>query len=304
MNNLREEAVRRPDLFLVGAPKAGTTSLYRYLREHPDVYMSPVKEPMYFSPDVFRSQRNRYVYGRDEAKYLSLFEGATHERRVGEASTHYLASPKAPSLVKEFQPEARIVVMLRNPADLAYAWHDERVQKGIELIREFALALEDPDASRPYLEIARYGSQLERWVTAFGRERVHVIVFDDFVGDAARQYRAALEFLGVDAEFQPQSFAIHNARSDKSRLVQVLHSSPGRMSGSLVRRVAGEDRARAFSRQLRELRLFRLGIDRPPLPEETRARLDSAYRAETAMAGELIGRDLVGLWLGTGKGVT
>ena len=108
---------RRPDTFIVGAPKAGTTSLYAYLEGHPDVFMSPVKEPGYFAPDVIGGSR-KTVYGEDADRYLALFADARNEKRVSEASTRYLVSPRAPSLISDFQPAPRIIVMLRNPIDV------------------------------------------------------------------------------------------------------------------------------------------------------------------------------------------
>src|SRR6187551_2293912 len=133
--------MRRPDLFIIGAPKSGTTSLYEYLEGHPEVFMSPVKEPGYFSGDVNREHRRRFSYPADEAKYLALFADARDEKRLGEASTRYILSPAAAAQVKDFQPDARIVAILRNPVEMIHSLHGELVSTGDEDITDFAEAL-------------------------------------------------------------------------------------------------------------------------------------------------------------------
>ena len=289
---------RRPNLFVIGAPKAGTTSLYNYLRGHPDIYMSPVKEPFYFSPDVYRTPRFRFQYGRDEEAYLSLFSEAGDEQLVGEASTHYLASPRAPGLIKAFEPSARIVAILRNPVDMVPAWHNERVLKGTEYETDFArlVALEATDPG-VYTSIGAYGSQLERWFSAFDPSAIHVIVFDDLVADTPWQFRHLLQFLRIDEDYQPPSFAAHNESSENRRVVSLLRSSPVLGAWRTVKRMVGEDNSRKLG-SVRRSRLLRRRRQRPGLAPDTRAALQDRYAAEVARAGELIGRDLTELWTG------
>jgi hypothetical protein len=287
---------RRPDLFVVGAPKSGTTSLYEYLREHPDVYMSEVKEPFYFSPDVFRTFRNKFKHPEDEERYLALFAAATTEKRIGEASTTYLASPAAPRLIHEFAPDAHIICILRDPVEVAYAWHGERVFRGVEPHKAFDRALLDSDDGQKYRQIGKYATQLERWFAEFGRERVHVIVYEDFAADTPAAYRSVLQFLGVDPDFRPASFAAHNTVSGKSRLVPFLRGPLGRRVSAAINRAAGRGIARRLSRAARQLPLRR-GRSRPPLDPDLRQVLVDDYRPEVVRAGDLLGRDLVSLWL-------
>ncbi|MGZ8794274.1 MAG: sulfotransferase family protein [Gaiellaceae bacterium] len=299
MTNISPQADthRRPDLFLVGAPKAGTTSLHAYLSEHPDVFMSGRKEPFYFAPDIpYPIRRNRFDYGKDEERYLTLFEGATTETCVGESSTHYMSSHVAPGLIREFQPDARIVCILRDPVYVAYAWHGERLFRGVESNRGFDLALLDRPAGALYLEVGRYGSQLKRWFDHFGRERVHPIVFDDFVADTPGEFRRLLEFLGVDPAFQPRSFVVHNPATAKSRLVPRLRTRPVRITADALRRMAGKRMTRGLSRGLRNLPVLNRSGARPAMPDEVRRRLQEAYEEEVELAGQLLNRDLRGLW--------
>src|SRR4051794_30295372 len=217
-------------MFIVGAPKCGTTSLYVYLEGHPDVFMSPVKEPMYFSADARGAPRRRFAYGSEESAYLALFDAARDEKVVGEASTSYLASQVAPRLIHQFDPAARIVIMLRNPVDMMYSLHGERVSFGREPLQNFEEALaadEDRMAGRnvpdratalrvAYRSAASYGEQVGPWLDEFGRDAIHVIVFEDFVADTALEFRRLLEFLGIDAEYAPASF-VARRRSHRRR---------------------------------------------------------------------------------------
>ncbi len=304
---------RRPDLFIIGAPKSGTTSLYEYLIGHPDVYMSPVKEPFYFAPDVVTGPRRRpFRYEVDEPRYLDLFRNTRDEGRVGEASTGYMISERAASLVKQFQPDARVIAMVRNPVDVIYALHNERVSHGVEDITEFesALAADDdrragrrlPEGSSPlgavYLDVGRFGEQLRRWFNEFRRDRVHVIVFDDFVADTAGCFRDVLEFLAVDPEYQPPSFAVHNPshRMREGILGTIRRAWVGRTARRLAPRLIGENRAFRWARQIRHSRLTRRTGTLPPISTELRRRLEEALRPDVSQLSEMAGRDLAALW--------
>ena len=289
---------RRPNLFIVGAPKAGTTSLHEYLRGHPDVFMSALKEPQYFAPDVYQSARSKFRYGRDEERYLNLFEGAHEQKRVGESSTHYMSSPMAPKLIVEFEPKARIVCILRNPVEMVYAWHAERVHKGIEDVANFERAFADPAKRNDYIQVACYGTQLKRWFDRFGQDLTHVIVFDDFVADTSLEFAKVLRFLDVEDGYRPEAFDVHNAHSSKSRLAPLLRTAPLRSAGRVVKSIVGHDAAARVSRGLRQARLFQFGTTRAPLSAATRRELEDVFREEVRLAGSLIGRDLEGAWFG------
>ncbi|MGA9342175.1 MAG: sulfotransferase, partial [Rhodanobacteraceae bacterium] len=119
----------RPNLFLVGAPKCGTTSLYEYLRQHPQIFFpfderdySRTKEPNHFCPDL--EILDRYAI-RDRRDYLALYKGSEGMFLRGDASTNYLVSEHAPAAIKDFCPEARILVMLRPPVEMMHSYHRE-----------------------------------------------------------------------------------------------------------------------------------------------------------------------------------
>ncbi len=307
-------SLRRPNLFIVGAPKSGTTSLYEYLAGHPQVYMSPVKEPMYFAPDVRRGRFPRLEFGVDEARYLELFAAAGDAIRVGEATTRYLASVAAPGLVHEFEPRALIVAMLRNPVEMMYALHNERLSNLNEDIADFAEAMEAdddrragkrlPPGSNPlgavYGDSARYAEQLARWFQIFDRDRVHVIVFDDFVADTAASFRGLLQFLEVDPEYTPESFAPRNVSHRQRRWLRRLLAAPPSQWAKehVLPAVIGRNAQSRLALRFRQSRLSRRRVPRPPLPPDLRRRLEIEFSPEVSRLSEMLGRDLVSLWFG------
>jgi hypothetical protein len=306
-------SARKPDLFIIGAPKSGTTSLYDYLAGHPEVYMCPVKEPLYFCPDVRSGRGTRLEYPHDEAAYLALFDDVRGEKRLGEATTRYLVSHQAAALVNQFQRDAYAIAMLRNPVDMLYALHNERVSQRHERITSFEDALAaDEDRSHGrrlppgtnvlggvYRESARYAEGLERWFSALGRERVHVIVFDDFARDTATEFRRVLEFLGVDPDYQPETFEAHNS-SHRQRLWvrRIVDSGPGNwLTHDVLGRVLGTNGRARLALRFRQSRLNRRPAPRSPLAPLLRERLATELRPEVERLSAVLGRDLVGPWL-------
>jgi len=304
---------RKPNLFLIGAAKSGTTSLSEYLRGHPEIYISPLKEPAFFSPDV-PSPYNTGAHRFDMERYLGLYDGATNETRIGEASTHYLFSREAPRLVHELQPRAWIVAVLRNPPDMAHAMHGQRVTNGTEPILDFEQAIaadESPDGGGPdrlamirssgtYRERASYAAQLERWLAVFPRDRIHIMLFDDLVADTPREFRKLLEFLGVDPDYRP-SFDVRNASYRwASGWKSLISSSPVRwLRHEVLPKILGEDgTARAARTINRRARMFRRSTPRSPLTADVRKRLETEFADDVTRLGALLDRDLLALWFG------
>ncbi len=224
-----------PNFFIAGAPKAGTTSLYHHLSQHPDIFMSPVKEPCHFSLETrpenyvpeLRARVQETMYARqaqargnldhgptqgivaDRRDYLGLFDGRRHERAIGEASVHYLWSKTAAKGIAEFNPTAKIVVILRHPAERAfseYLYHlanghvshcfSEHIVAGLKTDGKFSFV-------NPFLAFGSYGEQLERLFDHIPPQRVGVWLYEETLADPAKFFRELLTFLGVDADFVP-----------------------------------------------------------------------------------------------------
>ena len=212
----------KPNFFIVGAPKCGTTSLHEYLQRHPDVFMPYFKEPHFFGSDL---EGSRFRQFRDKPeRYLKIFRDVRGERRIGESSPWYLASQRAAAEIHAYDPCAKIIIMLRNPIDMMYSMWSQFRYSGNEQIETFedALAAEQDRRSgariRPaahcitglqYRNMTRFSEQLPRYLKRFGAENVFVIIFDDFQADTPAVYRAVLKFLEVDSNFQT-AFDIRN----------------------------------------------------------------------------------------------
>jgi hypothetical protein len=288
--------VRRPDFFIVGAPKSGTTAMYDYLRQHPDIFMPEVKEPHFFATDLASPH-----YIRDESKYLSLFSKAKDEKRAGEASIWYLYSKRAAQEIKDFSTSASIIIMLRSPADMLYSLHSQYLYSGNEEIADFEAALNAEDDRKRglrvpaspypveilfYREIVRYREQVERYLNRFGADHVRVIIFDDFKSELARVYRETCEFLCVSTQFVPEFNILNPNKSVRSRTVRdfMRDLSPTALEIG---------RALIPSNVRNRLRRLNMRYERrPPMPAELRRRLNKEFAGEVKQLGQLIGRDL------------
>ncbi len=298
----------RPNFFIVGAPKCGTSALYEYLAAHPDVFMSTEKEPHFFSTDLHFVQHR--VIALDE--YLSYFAGARGERRLGEASTSYLYSRQAAENIARFDPAARIVIMLRNPVDMMHALHSEHVYWAVEDVPDFeeALRLEKERQAggrvpprigwleqSGYRDIARYAQHVERYFRVFGRAQVHVGLLDDLERAPDRVYDEVLRFLGVGTAFRPEFRVVNPNKRVRSRLLRDLLRARPRPVRGLARALLGASRRRWVARRLRLLNTR--AEPRPPLDEGLRRRLQAEFAPEVERLGVLLGRDLTH-WTGAG----
>lgn len=261
-----------PNFLIIGASKAGTTSLYHYLRQHPDIYMSPVKEPRYFSGEVIETRE----------AYESLFSAVTSERAIGEASPQYLRAPAAADRIAAELPGVRLIVSLRNPADRAYSSYLWRLQGGRE-------RRSVDEALRPgtfYFDTSLYFSALQRYFDRFGAARIKVILFDDLAAKPQTVLRELYEFLGVDASFETDVSTRHNV-SVAPRSV-LLNEIISKTSQAIHDRLPPSWRDTGIG-----ARVQRWLLRKPkPLPAAIRQRLLRELRDDIRRTESLIGRDL------------
>jgi len=268
-----------PNFLIIGAAKAGTTSLYHYLRQHPDVFMSAVKEPRYYWQEGVGNSRLE-IFGREA--YEGLFRDVTSEHAVGEATTHYLNSPTAPERIAADLPDVKLIVSLRNPAERAYSSYLGRLQGG----EERRGVEETMRAGSYYVESSRYHGSLSRYFARFGRERIKVILFDDLVANPRAVVRDLFEFLGVDSTFEVDVAATHNRAA-----------VPRFLAANRVLLRTGELVHRLLPPPLRNSgitgRMQRLLLKRPdPLPADLRRRLLEEFRDDIGKTAALIERPL------------
>jgi len=294
--------VRKPDFFIVGAPRCGTTSMKTYLDKHPEIFIARGREPHFFGTDFYSPS-----YIRDERTYLSLFATANNEKRVGEKSVRYLSSKRAAAEIKEFQPSASIIIMLRNPVEMIYSFHNHLFNQGFEDLDDFKAALEaEEDRERGlrlpmgldsrenwrvfYRETARYTQQVNRFLNTFGREKVHIIIFDDFVSQTAEVYRETLRFLMVNSDFQAHFQKTNSGGRMHSRKLYIFMTRPPQLVRSFVQA------AMPYSLIQRAIwGLINLNsryFARPPINPEFKRQLEKEFLPEVEHLGKLLDRDL------------
>lgn len=307
-----------PDFFVVGAPRCGTTALCRYLAHNPQICFSLPKEPHYFSRiSTLPSEREI------RSDYIERYFGhrTAAQRVAGEGSVSYLYLPGAIERILHFNPEARFIVMLRNPMSMLPSYHLKMRFMLMEDKADFAEAWSLQEArargeSVPrhcvdtrllmYREVARFGAQVERLFGVVGRERTHVIVFDDlFRTDPLGTYRKALQFLRVDDDGRTWFARKNESRIYRYRWLQewLLRAAPGASSGKKIeQRVERKkklshrkgSRKKSWIKSLAEWN--QIAAAPAPLSPDMRALVADTLRPDIELLSRLLGRDM-GFWL-------
>ncbi len=224
--------MKNPNLFIVGAPKCGTTFLYHYLKKHPDIYFPEFKEPHYFGSDLIR--RNG-AYNLSLREYKNLF--STEKKVIGEASTFYLFSKKAAQEIYNFNPHSKIIIMLRDLVDLVHSLHSQFVFSGDEVIENFneALELEESRLNGNKIpnqttvvnklfytsNILSLPDNIQSYINFFGKENVKFIHLNDIKNNPSKVYSETLDFLNVDTNFIFSNYvAINRNKTYRSKFIR------------------------------------------------------------------------------------
>lgn len=288
-----------PNLLILGAAKSGTSSLYRYLGQHPQVFMSRFKEPTFFvwegreydirGPGV-EPIGKRMV--KDIDSYLRLFSDGSHERIRGEASTGYLHTPGVAERIRHHVPEAKLMAILRNPIDRAYSAFLHAQRLGLEPMSDFEQAL-DAEPHRvstgwigltAYTTVGMYAEQLERYVAVFPCQQIRIYLFEDLARDPIGLAQDAFRFLGVDDSFEPD-VSMQANRGSAVRSVRLASVFSMLRATSFGRR----------SRLGRSVRNFVSGLNERPkgqLTPDVRRRLAAVFEPDVDKLSRLLGRDL------------
>lgn len=283
----------RPDFFIIGAPKSGTTALSEYLRQHPEILFSIPKEPYFFSDDFIGP-----IESRDD--YLKCFaHGTGSEKAVGEGTAVYLYSRTAVANILQFDSRARFIVMLRNPVEAVYSWHWQvAYAHGKELV-DFETAWRAQGKENPlqlsntckisndrieYGSLFSYADQLVRLFEQVPRERVHIILYDDFAKEPEKIYAETVNFLGL-SPFQLASFPRLNAnKRPRSRTAWRAIKT-----GNSLRQKIDIKGFGLFARLDRWNTRY---TERPPLAQDFRSELIEYFRSDISRTSEMLGRDL------------
>lgn len=279
----------------------------RYLAAHPDVFMAR-KEMHFFGSDL---RFGRSFYRRGLRAYLEEYATRNGERCAGDASVWYLFSKTAAAEMRAFNPEARIIIMLRQPADMLYSLYHEFRYDANEHLPSFEAALNAEEERRAghhvsratyfpqglvYRETVRFSDQVQRYFDAFGRERVHIILYDDFAADPAAACGKVLQFLGVEPSRLQTEYKVINGgdRAVKSAALRVVLTDPW-VRSTVVASCSWLPRRVFAALQNTEAWLWRSNTrfeKRPPIRAGLRTQLNREFAPEVEKLSELLGRDL------------
>lgn len=301
----------KPNFFLVGAAKSGTTSVSAYLNSHPELYLSPIKEPNFFSSDIdvnrFRrgylksfdakesveakpNQKRQIAFLRDEELYAQLFKPNNRKVHSGECSTSYLFSSAAAENIKTFNPEAKILAILRHPAERAFSHYLMAVQMGLERRPFLKAFLRDKNKadrgwgiSELYYELGQYAMQLQRYYAVFPKEQVKVVLFDDWVSQPKETQESICKFLNVSIFAAPKNEVLNKSLNPK---YPTLHRV---LQQSVVKDLA---KSVLPTQLFNKLKGGQYNDENSVLAPEDRSELINLYRDEILALQSLLNRDL------------
>lgn len=287
--------MKKPNFFIIGAPKCGTTSLAAWLAEHPQVYFSPYKEPHYFDTD------HKKIIEIDISQYEKCFYGA-HDRHqaIGEGSVWYLHSSLAVLNIEAYAPESKYIVCLRNPIEMAYSLHEQQVFNGNEHVKDFAEAWQLNDARLrgeniiddsvepmhlSYGTACLLGRQMQRLYQQVPRERVHVVLMDNLKVDPRKVYLNVLSFLGLYDDGRIDFSVKNSAKERKSMILKLAVKKLGNLKTRLgIQKRFGL--LRAIDRKNVQYR------PRVALPDDMKIKLKDYFKEDIKLLSTLIQRDL------------
>jgi hypothetical protein len=309
MHDKRSAGRYLPNFLILGTAKAGTSSLYAYLKQHPDVFLSPTTELNFFAHEGgdlnFRGPRDIEYMWDDSLvatyeNYLKQFAGVDRETAIGEVSTHNLYSVRAPALIKRYVPNAKMIAILRNPVDRAFSAFAHMVRDRREETSDFCAALaREPERIRDnweplwhYKSMGLYGAQLSRYLETFDRKQIRVYIYDDFVARPLEVVQDIFAFIGVDAKFAPDMSEKYNVSTmTRSHRLQDMMMGESLVRSTLRTLVPASARSR-IRNYILEHNVKRLRLD-----SKIRRELTAAFQEDIRLLERLLNRDL-SQWLG------
>lgn len=303
-----------PNFIIIGAIKAGTTALYHYLKQHPQIYMSLTKETNFFALEslevdfywpgsqeklshnsikIIQAYRNSMV--TDIETYRAQFLEVADELAIGEASPCYLYSPKAAERIRQFIPSAKLIVILRNPVDRAYSNFLHCIRDGLEPLTDFSQALEEENLRIQsnwwwgfyYLNLGFYYIQLKRYFEIFNRSQIKVYLYEDLNTNPIGLLHKTFEFLSVDPTFVPDITTRHNATGiPRNKVLHALLTRSNLVKQGIKQYVPTQ----VYQPILNNL--MSQNLVKPQLALDLRRKLIGVYRNDIFKLQHLIQRDL------------
>ncbi len=292
-----------PNFLIIGAAKAGTTSLYAWLEQHPQIYMSPVKETNFFA---LEGEKLNFPAGTIGKYYLSgcitniedyrkQFQGVTNETAIGEASPIYLYHLKAPERIQHYVPKVKLIAILRHPIERAYSNFLHNIGEGLEPLTDFAQALQEEESRIRnnwwwgfyYVSAGFYYVQLKRYFERFNPNQIKVYLYEDVKTNALNVTRDIFKFLQVDETFIPDMSTKYNVTGiPRNKFWHQFLSRPSFIKAPLKLLFPSKLRNRIC------INLKNRNLVKPQLPPAVRSQLIEMYREDILKLQDLIHRDL------------
>lgn len=279
-----------PNFFIVGAPRAGTSSLWEYLKAHDEIFMSTPKEPNFFH-NVLLKNKIQYPIS-NKKKYLNLFKNVKNEKVIGEASTTYLHDPDSAQLIHAVVPKARIIIILRNPINRAFSHYSFHVKLGVQkmpfakVIRKDASCINEKFSTPPnIIRAGLYSEFVQRYLDFFYTTNVKIIIFEEFINNAKKTVKEVLQFLGVNTEYKFVEGKYNTSEQPKGKLAQLI------ISNSLIEKLGPLLIPSPFRIKLLRKFLYKKD-DNLKMNHEDKAFLENFYNGDILKTQKLLGMTL------------
>lgn len=284
------DILTRPDFIFLGGHKCGTTSLHYYLDQHPEIYMPSIKGQDFFSREGNVNKEGNFGQFATLEKYQEIYQGMTNEKVAGEVSSVYLYSEKACKNIKKYRPNAKLLVILRNPVDRAFASFSNRViLKKSELNEQ--INLREIFDKTEILDRGFYAEKLKLYYDNFDSKQIKILLFDWLIKDKERYFSNIFEFIGVNPDFMPDTSVIlrKGGKIENKFINNILTKENFATSliKSIIKPFTTPEQRLEIHRQLTTK--FR---KKTPLPKELRVELNSFYRQEILNLQDLINMDI------------
>lgn len=285
---------RWPNLFIVGAPKAGTSSIYFYLAQIQEIFMSPIKEPNFFSvQSVPATSQLKPI--RDKKKYLNLFKNAKKENYLGEASPSYLGDPLASKLIHKVSPNSKIIISLRDPVERTFSHYLMALRLGTfskSFHDELEQAFKNNEKNKSRFlrviieERGLYYESVKRYLETFGPKQVEIIIFEEFISDPKKTLQKILQFLNLKSD-------IKNLKMEVFNPFVIPRSKIGKFAyrNRTMRRVLEMTLSPPIRKKLKE-KLIVKKASKPKMREEDRNTLINFFKEDVEKIQILLNKEL------------
>ena len=294
-----------PNFIILGAAKSGTTALYHYLQQHPQIYLSPIKETEFFA---FEGEDLNFQGPKDMPRlsittledYQAQFDGVEDETAIGEASPVYLYSSKAPERIHNYLPDAKLIVILRNPVERAYSQFLMFVRDNREPLRDFMQAVDEEETRIAqnwawgwhYVRVGLYYQQLKRYFERYQQEQIEVYLYEELKSNPEGVLKDIFNFLEVDVNFIPNTSVKHNVSGIPQN--QLIHS--WLYDKNLIKKVVKPFLPEKLRKEIFIKLKKKQKLHKPKLTKEIKQQLLPYFKEDILKLQELIAKDLSG-WL-------